>query len=66
MPTSISLQALDHDVAQKGSIVPTVFLDVQIPEHMDESFYRGDVSITLKDAVFEPSSPNRFTTVLLE
>ncbi|ESP00199.1 hypothetical protein LOTGIDRAFT_173358 [Lottia gigantea] len=59
-PTEVTLAALDHDVLQKGSIVPSVILDISIPDVTEESFYRGQVSLTLKDSVFEASSPNRF------
>lgn len=60
VPQNITLAALDHDVQQKGSITPSVLLDISIPEYIEDSFYRGRVTIALKDAVFEPSSPNRF------
>jgi len=32
---------------------------VDIPENIEESYYHGKVYVCFKDAVFEPSSPNR-------
>ena len=37
---------------------------MDIPEDVSESWYRGQVTVTLKDAAFEPSSPMRHTTKL--
>ena len=37
---------------------------MDIPEVVSESWYRGQVTVTLKDAAFEPSSPMRHTTKL--
>ena len=53
----------DHDFT-KFSLIPPVVLQVDIPEDVSESWYRGQVTITLKDAAFEPSSPMRHTTEL--
>ena len=53
--------ALDHDVKKRGHIIPSVFLNVDIPEDIFESFYRGQVNVSLKDSVFSPS--NSFRTV---
>jgi hypothetical protein len=59
--------ALDHDFT-RAKIVPSVAL-VQhralIPRAADESFYRGQVFVTLKDAVFQPSSPLRHSAELV-
>ena len=65
-PTNISLSALDHDVNQKGAVVPSVILDIDIPDAKDLSFYQGQVVVTLKDSVFEPSGPNRFTVEVIK
>ena len=65
VPLSSSLQALDHDVNQKGSITPTVNLLVDITDDINESFYRGQVSVCLKDSVFQPDSRFRSTIELL-
>ncbi|KAG5274658.1 hypothetical protein AALO_G00138720, partial [Alosa alosa] len=56
------LGALDHDQQQKGSLTPSVYLNVEIPETVDDSFYRGQVTVLLKDSVFQPSSAFRHTT----
>ena len=61
-PVNMELEALDHDMNSKGSVTPSVTLLVDIPEDPNESFYRGDVYITLKDSVFQPS--NSFRTAL--
>ena len=60
-PAGITISALDHDVNQKGAIVPSVMLDIEVND-MKQSFYKGQVILTLKDSVFEASSPNRFVT----
>ena len=39
------------------SDIPSVNLNVDIPSTIEGSWYRGDVYIGLKDAIFEPSSP---------
>ena len=59
-----TLMSEDHDTHNKGSITPSVILDVniRIPEDADDSFYRGDVTTILKDSVFNAS--NSFQTVL--
>ena len=59
-----SFEVGDHDFT-KFSLIPSVVLRVDIPEDVSESWYRGQVTITLKDAAFEPSSPMQHTTELL-
>lgn len=61
-PMNLNLGALDHDMNSKGSVTPSVTLIVNLPADPSESFYRGDVHITLKDSVFQPSTS--FRTVL--
>ena len=53
-----TFQVGDHDFTRMG-IVPSVCLSIDIPENIEESFYHGKVYICFKDAVFQPSSPNR-------
>ena len=53
----------DHDFTKFG-IVPSVTTLCDIPQTLDESFYRGQVFVGLKDAVLEPSSPLRHCTEL--
>ena len=50
------VQASQHDFATfKGN--PSVWLVTDIPDDPSESFYRGQVYVSVKDAVFEPSNP---------
>ena len=63
--SGITIAALDHDVNQKASITPSVLLDIDIPGCIEESFYRGQVTVTLKDSVFEASNPNRFVAEVI-
>lgn len=55
---------MDHDVSSKGSITPSVCLNVTIPEDRDGSFYQGKVSVIYKDSIFQASSPWRHVTEL--
>lgn len=50
--------ALVHDFHVAG-IVSSVCYNVSIPESIHNSFYRGSVHVTVKDNIFEPSSPLR-------
>ncbi|XP_033749002.1 uncharacterized protein LOC117333692 [Pecten maximus] len=59
VPAASQLSALDHDISSKGSITPSVCLNVAIPEERDGSFYTGSVTVTYKDAIFQASSPFR-------
>lgn len=61
IPSTSTLIAEDHDVHNKGSITPSVILDIDIPDDPQDSFYRGKVCAILKDSVYEPS--NSFRTV---
>ena len=54
----------DHDFT-KFSIVPSVVLVTDIPDSIQESWYRGQVLVGFKDAAFEPSSPMRHATELV-
>lgn len=47
-----SFEVADHDFS-RGSITPSVVLDVSTPEKAEESFYDGKVRVILKDAVFQ-------------
>ena len=59
VPVGSNLSALDHDQNSKGSLTPSVCLLVDLPESDDGSFYRGVVTVTFKDSVFESSTPFR-------
>lgn len=57
-----------HDFA-KFKINPTAMLLLMledIPDTADESFYRGHVSVGVKDAVFQPSTPMRHAAEMLK
>ncbi len=53
----------DHDFT-KFSIIPSVVLLIDIPERIEDSWYRGQVAVGFKDAAFESSSPIRHATEL--
>ncbi|WAQ99742.1 hypothetical protein MAR_024115 [Mya arenaria] len=55
---SSGLQCLDHDYHLAG-IVASVAFSVAIPDHPRDSFYKGTVHVTVKDKVFQESSPLR-------
>ena len=66
VPTTTLLGALDHDVNQKGNIIPSVTLISEIPEGNFGSFYRGQVMVSLKDSVFNPSDSYRAIIELMK
>ena len=53
----------DHDFS-RCSITPSVSLQVNIPENVEESWYKGRVHVINKDTVFQPSSPARHAVEL--
>jgi hypothetical protein len=55
----------DHDFT-KFSLIPSVSMICEIPDSIEGSFYRGDVYIGLKDAIFQPSSSLRHMTELYD
>ena len=64
VPVASTLSALDHDVNTKGSLTPSVCLQVDTPEEYGASFYRGQVTVTMKDSIFQPSTPFRHAAEL--
>ena len=50
-----SFQVGDHDFT-KFSVIPSVVLVLDIPHSISESWYNGKVYVSIKDAVFQPSS----------
>ena len=50
--------ALDHDFT-KCLITPSVTMFCDIPENIDDSFYRGSVHVGIKDSALQPSPTNR-------
>ena len=55
----------DHDFT-KFSFIPSVSLLIDIPETIMGSWYRGQVFVGIKDAIFKPSSPLRHATELYQ
>jgi hypothetical protein len=55
----------DHDFTKCG-IIPSVTMLCDIPNNIDESFYRGQVYVGLKDPIFQPSDPLRHITELYD
>ena len=53
----------DHDFT-KFSVIPSVIVHCDVPDSIDELFYRGQVLVGIKDAVMESSSPLRHCTEL--
>ena len=62
-PVRTVLGAADHDLT-KSSLTPSVVLKCLIPGSIEESFYRGQVTVTVNDSVFQASSPFRHTVML--
>ena len=58
-----TFQVGDHDFT-KFSIVPSVVLLIDIPDRIEDSWYRGQVMVGFEDAVSESSSPLRHATEL--
>ena len=56
-------QVADHDFS-RFSMIPSVILHVDIPDVVEESWYRGQAHVGLKEHAFEPSSPLRHATEL--
>ena len=52
------LAAADHDFT-RCSLIPSVALMIDIPQHSHESFYQGQAHVTLKNAIVQPSSALR-------
>ena len=57
-PAGVEMLALDHDY-DGTCIVPSVYLAHDIPEKVNGDWYKGQVSVGLKDAVFQRSCPWR-------
>ena len=55
----------DHDFT-KFSLIPSIQLAVDIPNDIAESWYSGKVFVGLKEGAFEPSSPHRHMTELVD
>lgn len=58
--TADTMRAIDHDAGStKVRFIPSVFLKQQIPNRLDGSWLRGQVYVTLKNNIFEPSEANK-------
>lgn len=57
-PSGAELLALDHDY-DGTCIVPSVYLQHDIPDKVNGDWYKGHVTVGLKDAVFQKSCPWR-------
>ena len=58
-----SVVALDHDWKIAG-VISSVNLINEIPEQVDKSFFGGNVFVSVKDRIFEKSSPSRHAAEL--
>ena len=59
----VSLSVADHDFT-KLKLTPSVTLVCDVPATISETFYHGQVFVTVKDAVLQPSTPLRRATEL--
>lgn len=57
------LVCTDHDFHIAG-LVPSVAFVSRIPRNSNDSFFKGNVYITTKDKVFQPSTPHRHASEL--
>lgn len=51
--------AADHDTASKCKFSPSVAIVIEVPEDVSGDVYNGQVTVTLKDTIFQPSNPMR-------
>jgi len=65
-PTSSTLVATDHDLHKKGSLTPSVYFSCEIPENINQSFYRGQVTTIVNDSVFQSSNPMRHAAAMVK
>ncbi|RIB08543.1 hypothetical protein C2G38_2211423 [Gigaspora rosea] len=59
-----TLAAADHDFT-KLSLTPSVIFFISIPDNISGSFYNGQVYVSYKDTIFEPSTAIRHSTEFL-
>ena len=53
----------DYDFT-KFSVILSVMFEIDVPDDISKSWYTGQVHVSFKDAVLEPSSPVRHATEL--
>ncbi|CAI2195293.1 3468_t:CDS:2, partial [Funneliformis geosporum] len=58
--TNETFAVSDHNFT-KCSLIPSVIMLCNIPDNIDESFYREQVNISLKDAAFQASKSIKYT-----
>lgn len=63
-PVSTTLAAKDHDM-HKSSLTPSVILQCDVPNAVNQSFVRGTVTNIVNDSVFEMSNPFRHAAALI-
>jgi hypothetical protein len=56
-----TLVASDHDFT-KLSLTPSVIFFINVPTSIEDSFYHGNVYVSYKDTVFQPSNAIRHAT----
>ena len=64
VPGNQEFLVADHDFT-RFSLVPSITFFIDIPEEISESWYRGQVKVTLKEAALQPSSPLRHASELV-
>ena len=60
-----TLQVGDHDFSQ-CSLTPSVSVVLKTPETIDGNWYDGEVTVCVKDSIFQPSSPTRHAVEMAE
>ena len=65
-PTHSVLGAADHDLHQKTSLTPSVYMSCNIPDTVDKSFYKRKVTVTVNDSITQQSNPMRHTCALMK
>ena len=58
-------QVTDHDFC-RSTLTPSVILNVDIPEHIEDTFHHGKVCVGIKDSVFQASSPKRHASEIYQ
>ena len=61
---NVTLESSDHNF-HCASITPSVDFTCYIPDAANDSLYRGQIYVNLKDRVLEPSNPLRHVAELL-
>ncbi len=62
--TNVPLMASDHDTQAKCKLIPSVTLEIDIPDSIDQSFYHGQVHVAIKDQVYQQSTAMRHSAEL--